>query len=84
MKTSPIASKLGSFHGRMHAEMSVLAGIADGSQGELYVVREKANGKMGMAKPCAFCQSMLHEKNIRHVYFSTDDDGFDYLDMRTL
>ena len=58
-----------------HAEMHVLKKLprfADAKKIKLYVLRIRANGSYGMAKPCKFCQEQLKDRgflprNIRHT-----------------
>jgi deoxycytidylate deaminase len=83
LKTAPVAKSLGSRYERIHAEMNCLQGIEDASNGELYIYREHANGKIAMARPCEFCIPLLQEHGCRHIFFTTDE-GYSYLDMRSL
>jgi deoxycytidylate deaminase len=83
LKTAPIAKRLGSIYSRMHAEMNCLQGIEDCSNGELYIYREHANGKIALARPCEYCLPLLQDRGCRHIFFTTDT-GYEYLDMRSL
>lgn len=81
-KTSPVAKRYGSRYERLHAEMNCLQGI-DASGGELYVYREHRNGKIALARPCTVCIPLLLEHGCRHVFYTTED-GYSYLDLRSL
>lgn len=62
-----------------HAEMdAVLAARAkiDLRGTKIYVVRIKASGGLGMARPCFICQHMLYNYGIRRAYYSIDDDEY--------
>lgn len=36
-----------------------------------YIYRESVSGKIGMSKPCKYCQQMLKDHGIKEVYYTT-------------
>lgn len=59
-----------------HAEASVIThalhlGI-DVAKSTLIVIRLNNKGSLRLAKPCKVCTSMIHQYNIKNVYFSND------------
>jgi len=71
-KTHPLASTFGHRNNHTHAELDVLKYVKDGSNGKLYVYREKCDGSLGLARPCQYCMKLLIAKNIRTVIYTTE------------
>lgn len=57
----------------LHAEMAaIIAAHQDLSKCSMYVYREIKSGVPAIAKPCIYCQLMIQEAGLKHVYYSTD------------
>lgn len=73
----------------LHAEMTALTTIpypidqtVDYSQVKVYIYRI-CHGKplqLGLARPCAACRAALHDKGIRHLYY-TGEASFIYEEL---
>lgn len=66
------------------AEEVALRQIVDGKGATLYVARVTPGGNYGLAKPCEKCQSLIKEKNISKVVYTTRDMDTGEWGMRTL
>lgn len=42
----------------------------------VFVVRVKANGEFGMAKPCEDCQKILRFKGVKKVYYTVNNNEY--------
>ena len=51
-----------------------LTGSDDLSAYTFYVIRRKADGSRGIAKPCKFCENFLFHLNVKEVFY-TDENG---------
>lgn len=62
----------------IHAEFHALLGVAvcDLRGASACVYRESRSGRVGLAKPCKGCESLLFGAGLRKVYFTTDT-GYD-------
>lgn len=60
----------------IHAEMQCLVRIRKlgipTTHVQLYIYRQKANGQLGMCRPCAGCMAAIREAGIRDIYYTTD------------
>jgi tRNA(Arg) A34 adenosine deaminase TadA len=59
----------------IHAESACLIKLGlDNSEGKnLFVVRIKADGSLGLAKPCDVCTTLIKEANIKNCYYSASN-----------
>jgi deoxycytidylate deaminase len=59
----------------VHAELDAIIGLTreELNGAEIYVVRERASGSYGSAKPCQYCEALLKEVGIKVVYYTTDE-----------
>ena len=71
-KTHTLAKKFGHYGATTHAELHVLNQIRNADGGKLYVYRETSKG-IALAKPCKYCLKLIKEKNIRLIYYTTED-----------
>lgn len=57
----------------LHAEVQCLLGVrwSDLAGAVMFVARVNANSKVGMAKPCRICQSVLMRFGIKRAYYTT-------------
>ncbi len=46
-----------------------------------YVVRVMKNGKLGLAKPCVYCQIRLRASGVRTVFYSSHDGEIIRMDI---
>jgi deoxycytidylate deaminase len=73
---------------QLHAEIDAIIRCApqDLEGAELIVVRARRDRKIGMARPCAACQTVIGQVGLRNVYFTVDSDNWDVptLDMMDL
>lgn len=59
----------------LHAEMAaIIAAHQDLSKCDMYVYREIKSGVPALAKPCQYCEVMIQEAGIRHIYYSTNGE----------
>jgi len=57
----------------IHAELSALIkGSKRGKVHSLHVIRIRANGKHGLAKPCDICEKVIKAYNVKKVTWSRD------------
>jgi len=62
----------------VHAELDAIreaiyhVGIDSLAQCELYIERYKADGTLGLAKPCECCQRALEMFKFKRVYYTTE------------
>lgn len=66
-------------HAEIHACIGVSAKDLDGA--ELYTVRLLRNGQKALAKPCKICQSYLRSVGVVGVWFTTDANTVEYLEL---
>lgn len=62
-----------SYQCNIHAEINALIGKRrkiDFSNASIYVVRVRADGSTGIAKPCAMCAKVLMKYKIKKVYYT--------------
>lgn len=61
----------------LHAEVSAIinADEEDLIGSEAYVYRETKLGKLGLSKPCSYCENMLRSVGISKVYY-TSPEGY--------
>lgn len=63
--------------GKLHAESAALIYFIKRhislSGAEIYVYRRKADGTIGMARPCSSCMELIKQCGIRKVHYTTDD-----------
>lgn len=67
----------------IHSELSatIKFGEEDLSHYSFFNVRIGNNGNVMNSKPCAGCQSLLKQLNVRRFFHSTDDGEFKYMDI---
>lgn len=63
--------------GFLHAETAALLPLikrrVDLSKAEIYIIRKRrGNGKLGMARPCPRCMSVIKDCGIKYVNYSTE------------
>lgn len=65
----------------LHAEMHACVGVdLDSLNGaDIYVVRLRKDGSLGMARPCKLCREYLADMGVRRAYFSTSEEKFDMI-----
>lgn len=63
----------GERHYEGHAERRVLRHFSDNESAELYVARVTRDGHIALAKPCERCMKAIHTKNIKRIYYTTQD-----------
>ena len=69
VKTHPIS---GEFTRTLHAEMDALISARAPLDGAtVFVYRERANGDLGLAKPCKNCYKKLVNSGVKKIYYST-------------
>lgn len=65
----------------LHAEVAALAPLIkediDFTKVSIYVYREKRNGELGLARPCASCLRLIKKLKIRNIYY-TSEGGYSY------
>jgi tRNA(Arg) A34 adenosine deaminase TadA len=73
MKTHPLMGPLK----RTHAEIAALIRTRpiDIVGATVYVVRTNRNGKIGMARPCPICRTILKQHGITEAQFTTADEN---------
>lgn len=63
--------------GKVHAEIDTLIPFlkrkSNLSNATLYIYREKCDGSIGMARPCAGCMEIIKQCGIKKIAYSTDD-----------
>lgn len=83
-KTSPLQKRYNSRRfsidtpHKIHAEIKALSPIlkmhdVDWAHLKIYLYRQRADGTLGMSRPCASCMTMLKDYGIKHIYYTTDD-----------
>lgn len=73
VKTHPLTLKLhNKFICSLHAEMHACAGVDEKSLrgADIYVVRLRRDGSLGMARPCKECQRFLFNLGVRRAYYT--------------
>ena len=82
-KTHPVMNKFSEnkpWSPGIHAEIDACLGVnrddLDGAQ--IYVVRLKRDGSLGMARPCGVCARILKDMRIEIAYFSTGQGFGEY------
>jgi deoxycytidylate deaminase len=65
----------------IHAESACLLKLGmDNSQGKnLFVVRIKADGSLGLARPCQVCADLILDFGIKMCYYSVNNEEWDEL-----
>jgi len=75
-KTSP---RMDTRMNMLHAELSAILRCSEGDvRGcDIVVARARSEGRAGLARPCAACQSVLKRSGIRRIIYTTnfDDSG---------
>ncbi|MBD3260530.1 MAG: hypothetical protein GF334_02455 [Candidatus Altiarchaeales archaeon] len=82
IKTHPLTLRLhNKFISGLHAEMHTCAGVDEKSLrgADIYVVRLRRDGGLGMARPCKECQRFLKELGIRKAYYTETGGGLGML-----
>jgi deoxycytidylate deaminase len=76
MKTHPASKAYGSW---LHAEVHALIGCSiESTQGaEIYVVRVRRCGSLGIAKPCESCAAAIQVAGIKKVHYSNNENSFE-------
>ena len=65
-----------------HAEFNAAIGLdsyANHSGLTIYIARLTRTGKIGISKPCEFCERLLINLGIHRVVFSNDDGNMEFL-----
>ena len=64
----------------VHAELGVVLGISKkvASGCDIFVVRLSKSGDFRLSKPCSMCHDILKFMGIKRVYYTLNDDAFDY------
>lgn len=62
---------------QLHAEMHALLRCPDPEGADVIVVRAKASGRPGLARPCAVCEGILRRSGVRRVLYTIDCDDPD-------
>jgi tRNA(Arg) A34 adenosine deaminase TadA len=92
-KTHPFQKKYAAHHDAifLHAETDAIyngiriIGLEGVERCSLYVARAKWQNTdkelmiPGLARPCCGCQRAITTHNIRHVFYTLDDEGYDCL-----
>lgn len=80
LKTHPYLARFTPFP-FLHAESATILshGLENCKGLDLYVVRIKANGSLGLAKPCTTCTQLINYVGIRNCYYSTDKSTMENL-----
>jgi tRNA(Arg) A34 adenosine deaminase TadA len=68
-----------------HSEMSSILNVRnkiDLTGCKAYVVRTKASGGVGMARPCSLCQVALQRYGIKRAYYTINDNEFGVMNMQ--
>lgn len=73
-KTSPRSNNAFS---TLHAEISAILNTdeEDLEGSEIYIFRATKSGKLGLSRPCIFCEKMLRSVGIKKIYYTTTE-GF--------
>lgn len=93
MKSSPLQAKYATNKDLsifLHAEIAAIKNalrqldVEDFSKVDLFVCRAKTDVKtnkmvFGLAKPCVGCMRAIIEFNVKNVYYSLDNEGWDSL-----
>lgn len=71
----------------VHAEVDALLKVAsrdDIAGSTVYVVRINRQNELAMSKPCAMCEAILREHNVKRVFFSVsaDENAYGVLNLR--
>ena len=70
-KSHPLHTR--GFRNTIHAEISALLSCdADLTGGVCYIYREKADGSLGLSRPCNYCYKQLVQAGIKKIYYSTN------------
>lgn len=66
-----------------HAEMNAVHLIPrkHAKSAILYVWRVRTNGDLALSKPCKRCERIIKRRGIRNVYYSTEDQDFEKLEI---
>lgn len=85
-KTHPAQARLATRAGQpfrisLHAEIRSLLRDKDSQCDTLVVGRINQSGKFCLSKPCPVCQLAISESNIKKIYYSTDQGGWDSLHL---
>lgn len=82
-KTHPLSLKYGNKFSRIHSELSVITSFPRAPRYlqncNLINVRVRADGCIGMAKPCKFCSKMLQVFRVAGVWYTNDCGMFEEL-----
>jgi tRNA(Arg) A34 adenosine deaminase TadA len=75
-KSHPLSARYGHRFNGIHSELAAIRNFPYqiGTLGlyRFINVRILASGQVGMAKPCGYCQHLLHDFGVSHVYYSND------------
>ena len=47
----------------------------------VYVARVKADGSIGLAKPCDDCENVLRQRRVARVYYTISDDEYGVMEF---
>ena len=67
-KTHPIITSPKTLHAELNAVIKAKKQNIRGAS--IFTIRTTHSGKLGMAKPCPTCESILRDRGINHVLFT--------------
>jgi len=79
VKTHPMMLRFNNnFVSSLHAEMHACIGVDPEALfgSDIYVVRVRRDGSLGLSKPCKICREFLEELGIRRAFYSEGGDNF--------
>lgn len=76
--TSRTSKRSKTVNGWIHAEFALVENLRDLTGIDVLVIRETPT-KIGMARPCVHCLSVLRRANVRNIYFTTTDGNIERL-----
>lgn len=68
---------IGLVHAEVDALLPLLKRRLDLSRASIYVYRQRKDGSLGLARPCASCMSLIRRLGIRNVYY-TNEGGYSH------
>jgi deoxycytidylate deaminase len=57
----------------LHSEIQAIAGCKDLRNKSILIIRVSTNNRLKLSKPCSNCLKQIKNKNIKKIYYSTDE-----------
>lgn len=74
-----VKGRMRDFHLSTHAEMDAILKVrskTDLRGAKIYVARPRADGQVGMARPCEVCQHVLFSYGIKRAFYTISDNEY--------